>query len=730
MKNSNDKKPSSRRNFLKKGVIVMGGMVAATYLGRNPLRRFAAQTAESMDLPAIISSFQPDFWFEVLADNTILMKSPKVEMGQGIFTGFAMLAAEELDVDLSQIKVEHANTTHNGIIDLFGTGGSNSTLALYKPIREVAATMREMLKAAAAKKWGVKSSEISTQSGQLSAGNNKATYAEIANGTKEWDIPKTPTLRPESAFKYIGKDVQRVDLQAKVNGTAEYAIDIELPDMLYAVLADAPYIHGIIKSVNNSDTIAGMKNIVTVVHHKNVDVPQESWVAVVAKSRYAAEMGAKALEITWEDHKKWQQAEIEAIVTVGNGNAVKLQNEGNAANILKSQANNVYRQEYRMPIAAHAQMEAYGAVADIKSDKATIYIGTQNPGFVRDQIAKDLDFKKDNIEIKTPYLGGGFGRRTPKNMATIAAIFSQKTGKPIKVIPTREQEFKNDLFRPNSHHVLQAIVNENGEIEAISHEEAVSDMFVKSIGGKFGLNFLGADWVSAGHGLGINYNIPNKSATIWNVEVPYPVSIWRGVGMIQNTFAVESFINELAHKTGKDAIEMRIQLCKGDKEINHRYVKVLEALREKSNWKSPKVAGIGRGIAMCNDRQSVAASAVELAIENGKIVVKKITQILDCGKAINPDGIRAQMEGCAMMGISTALYEEVLIKDGKMMVNNFHDYPVAMMSDLPDIQTVILQNAPEPYGVGEPPLAPVAPAIAAAMFDLTGKNFRSLPIRI
>jgi isoquinoline 1-oxidoreductase subunit beta len=730
MKNSNDKKPSSRRNFLKKGAIVMGGMVVATYLGRNPLRRFAAQKGETMDLPAIITSFQPDFWFEVLADNTILMKSPKIEMGQGIFTGYAMMAAEELDVEMAQIKVEHANTTQNGIIDMLGTGGSNSTLALYKPIREVAATMREMLKVAAAKKWGIKTSEITTQNGQLIAGNNKASYAEIASATKEWNIPKTPTLRPETGFKFIGKDVQRVDLQAKVKGSAEYAIDIDLPDMLYAVMADAPYFEGKIKSVNNSEAVSKMNNIVKVVDFKNEKSPAESWLAVVAKSRYAAEQGAKAVEITWEDHKKWQQEEIEAIVTVGNGNAVKVQNNGNAGNILKSNTSNVFRQEYRMPIAAHAQMETYGAVADVKGDKATIYIGTQNPGFVRDQVAKDLDFKKDNIEIKTPYLGGGFGRRTPKNMATIAAIVSKETGKPIKIIPTREQEFKNDQFRPNSHHVLQASLNANGEIEAISHEQAIPDMVIKSIAGKIGLDFMGADWISAGHGIGINYNIPNKSATIWNVEVPYPVSIWRGVGMIQNTFAVESFINELAHKTGKDPIEMRIQLCKGEAEINHRYVKVLESLREKSNWNTPKMAGIGRGIAMCNDRQSVAATAVELAIENGKIVIKKVTQILDCGKAINPDGIRAQMEGCAMMGISTALYEEVLIKDGKMMVNNFHDYPIAMMSDLPDIQTVILQNAPEPYGVGEPPLAPVAPAIAAAMFDLTGKNFRSLPIRI
>jgi isoquinoline 1-oxidoreductase subunit beta len=514
-----------------------------------------------------------------------------------------------------------------------------------------------------------------------------------------------------------------------VMGTAEYAIDIALPEMLYAVLNDAPYIDGKIKSVDYQ-AASKSPNVLHVVHQNDERKPENSFVAVVAKTRFAAESAAKLVEITWEVPKKWQQSDIESIVTVGNGKEVNVQKVGNANDLIKAKPNNVYRQEYRMPIAAHAQMEPYGAVAHVIGDKATIYIGSQNPGFVRDQIAKDLDLKKDNIEIKTPYLGGGFGRRTPKNMATIAAIVSKETGKPIKVIPTREQEFKNDQFRPNSHHVLQAVLNEKGEIEAISHEQAVPDMVLTAIAGPTAFKLLGADWISAGHGIGINYNIPNKSATMWDVKVPYPVSIWRGVGMIHNTFAVESFINELAIKTKKDPIEMRIEMCRGKEEVNERYIKVLEALREKSNWKNPKTAGIGRGMALCNDRQSIAASMVELAIENGKIIVKKVTQVLDCGKAINPDGIRAQMEGCAMMGISASLLEEVLIKDGKMMVNNFNDYPLAMLSDTPDIQTVILQNAPEPYGVGEPPLAPMAPAIAAALFDLTGKNFRNMPFRV
>ncbi len=721
MTTENNKKSFSRRKFLQRGAIVMGGSIVASYLGCSPMRRFAAQTAESLDAPAAINTFKPDFWFEILKDNTILMKSPKIEMGQGIFTGFAMIAAEELDVTPSQIKVEHASTK-TGSIDSLGTGGSNSTLSLYQPIREVAATMREMLKEAAAKKWGAKTSDIATENGILSFGIYKATYAEIANSTTDWKVPKTPALRTPNTFKYVGTEVKRVDLEAKVMGTAEYTMDITLPDMLYALTLDSPYFEGKIKTIDISaaEKIDGVIKI----------VQENDLVAVVAKNRFAAEKGLNAIDVTWDIPKNWQQSDIETLVTVGNGKEVNVQKKGNAKTILERSPSQVYRQEYRMPIAAHAQMETYGAVAHVENDKATIIIGSQNPDFVRNQVAKDLGLKKDNIEIKTPYLGGGFGRRTPKNKATQAARLSQIMGKPIKLIPTREQEFYNDMFRPNTHHVLQAFISENGTIEAISHDQATPDEVVKTLAGNMALNFVGADWIAAGHGAGFIYNFPNKTASVWDAKVPYPVSIWRGVGMIPNTFAIESFMNELAHKTKKDPIEMRIELCKGSEEINERYVKILETARKKSDWDSAKPEGVGRGMAMGDDRKGIAVCVAEVAIVDGNIVVKKITQLLDCGKVINPNGVRAQMEGCAMMGISATLFEEVLVKDGKMDVSNYHEYTLPKLIDTPDIQTFIVENAPEPYGVGEPPLAPVAPAIAAAVFDLTGKNLRSLPLKL
>jgi isoquinoline 1-oxidoreductase subunit beta len=714
------KKTFSRRKFLQRGAIVMGGTVVASYMSCSPLRRFAAQKAESMDLPADLSSLKPDFWFQVLADNTILLKVPKSEMGQGIFTGFAMMAAEELEISLAQIKVESASTS-SGITDSFGTGGSSSTISLYKPIREVAATMREMLKMAAAKQWGVKTETITAQHGTLTSGNHTAKYADIATATKAWEVPKTPDLKPASAFKYIGKEQKRADVASKVMANAKFTIDMELPEMLHALTLESPYFEGKIKSIDTSKA-ATSANVVKVVHDGEL-------VAVVAKTRYAAEVAIKKIAVTWDVPQSWQQTDIEAMVTVGKTKAVNIQKEGKADDIINDNDKSVLKQEYRTPIATHAPMEVFGAIADVKSDKITIIIGTQMPVYIRDQVAKDLGVDKDKVDVQVPYLGGGFGRKTARNYASKAAILSKMIGKPVKLMPTREQEFQNSLYRPNTHHVLRAKMADNGTVEAIIHDQATPDMMIKSIAGSTALKLLGADWVSAGHGASILYNIKNRTTNIWNIEVPYPAGIWRTVGVYPNTFAIESFIDEVAIQTKKDPLVLRLELLKGGDEISERMAKTLMILQEKSGWNNPKTDGVGRGIAICSDRKTIAAAAIEVVVIDNKIKVKKVTNVLDVGFAINPEGIRAQVESCVMMGIGAGLYEEIQIKDGQINATNYHQYPMATLSDTPDIQIVILENASDPYGVGEPPIAPIAPAIANAIFDLTGKRLRNLPLQ-
>lgn len=700
---------------------MLGGVVVATYLSRGVIRRNLAQLAENLDAPALIANNEPLLWFEILADNTVLIKSPKIEMGQGIFTGFAMLAAEELDVALAQIKVVHANTA-NGPVDMISTGGSSSTSSLYHSLREMAAYVREMLKATAAKKWGVDIKEINTKDGVLSAGTNTITYAELAKETKEWETPSKPKLRPVSEFKFVGKELKRIDLKPKVFGETIYALDHTLPEMQYAVLVQSPYIGANMKQVQTAETLK-QTGVIRVIQEENL-------VAVVAKNRYAAEKGLEKLQIEWNIPKKWQQQDIEKLTQVGVGAEVNIQKVGSAKSIIEKSEEKIFSQQYRTSLGAHAHMEPNGAIADFQKDSVKIIMATQAPDMLRKAVASALGLSDKNIEIQITYAGGAFGRRMDSKLAVNAARISKITGKPVYLFNTREQEFMSGIYRPQTHHVLAAKIAKNGEIEAVTHEQATPDQIFAQIPANLGPTVLGADFISAGHGASILYTIENRAATMWHNKLPLEVGIWRGVGMFANTFAIESFFNELAHETGKDPIAMRIALLDGTDKINLRSVEVLKQLAEKSGWNKPKVDGVGRGVAICNDRKSISAVMAEVTVVDKKISVKKITQVIDAGLAINPDGIRMQVEGATMMGITAALYEQITIKDGQIENTNFNYYPMVTLADTPEIEVVILEGEETPLGVGEPPLSPVAPAIAAAVFDLTGQRLRELPLQM
>ncbi len=719
---ANDKKAFSRRKFLIRGAIVLGGTVVGIYLGKRPIRRFLAQQIEAIEPPALLSHFRPDFWFEIQADNTVLMKSPKIEMGQGIFTGFAILAAEELEVRPDQIKVVHADTA-TGPMDKVATGGSNSTPSMYVPIREVAATMREMLKLAAAGLWGIPLSDVTAQNGELLAGDRRITYAEIAAAATEWKIPKTPPLKPAAQFRYVGGAFKRNDLEAKVFGDPIYGIDAEMPGMLYAVIMQSPYYGGTLKSANTA-AAESMPGVVRVIVEKD-------WLAVVAQSRYAAESALLMVEAEWDIARKYSQGDIIRMVTVGNGKGVNVQQVGDPQTAFKQPGGRIFKQEYRTPMAAHAQIEPNGTVVHVEKDKATVIMGTQAPAFVRAQLASALGMKAKHINLIPAFPGGGFGRRMKTHNAMQAALISRTVGKPIHAFYTREQEFLYSPCRPNTHHVLQAKIGKGGEVEALHYDLATPDMGIVDNVGPAGIYLAGADLISAGHGAPVVYNVKNRSTDVWHCPYPLDTGIWRSVGMFSNAFAVESFINELARETGRDPFDLRMELLQGTDKLNGRYLSVLEALRKKSNWDAPKKEGIGRGMAFADDRKSVVAVVAEVGLTSqNRILVKKVSMVFDPGLCIYPDGIRMQAEGCIMMGISAALHEELVLKDGQLSNTNFHAYPVAMLADTPEMEITLLQGDEVPYGVGEPPLAPVAPAVAAAVYDLTGKPCRSLPIRL
>jgi isoquinoline 1-oxidoreductase subunit beta len=727
--NNKPKKTFSRRKFFTRAGVGLMGSAALLYFGRSPIRRGISGVAADLDLPSGILNFDTDMWFEINPDNTITLKSPKVEMGQGIFTGFAMLAAEELDIELDKIKVVHA-TTLNGADDFAGTGGSSSTTSLYKNIREVAATLRETLKLNAAKLWNVDPSVIATKNGVLSANGQQMTYAELAQKTTNWKSAKTPTLRPESQFKYVGTDQKRLDLHDKVFGKPIYGIDVDLPNMVYGAVLYCPYIGGKLKKADVAAAKAS-PNVLQVVEHKD-------WIGVVAKSRYAAEKAVAVINAQWDYPKNYTTKNVVETITVGNGTKVNVQKVGNTEGSFQEIINTDFSNQqtitpkgthfvsnYRTPLGIHATMEPSVSVADVSGDKATVYSSFQMANKLQTDVAKALDLSTKKVEIKPTFLGGGFGRRAQKHNAVEAVLMSKAVGKPVHLLSTREQEFQNGYMRPNTHHILKGL-NNGGKVEIITHDLATADMYLLSVS-TLANQALGADFISAGHGSRIPYAIPNLQATMWQSELPFKTGIWRSVGMYANTFAVECFMDELA--AGRDALQFRIDHC-DDSDLLKRRKALLTELTEKSNWKAPKAADIGRGVAVGEDRKSISAAVAEVKIEGGFIRVVKVTQIIDAGKIVNPEGVRQQVEGATMMAMSAALYEDVHIEDSQIVETNFHNYRVARLSDAPQIEVILREGSPKPYGVGEAPMSPIAPAIANAVFNLTGKRLRSLPLQL
>lgn len=707
--NSNSKKGFSRRKFLARTGTGLVGTLALLYFGRSLIRREISGFVAEMEFPTDIDNFDTNMWFEVNDDNTITLKSPKVEMGQGIFTGFAMLAAEELDITLENIKVVHASSL-NGIIS--NTGVSNSTSSLYVIIREIAATLRETLKLAASKLWGVNITTIATKDGVITSGTKSITYAELAKQTTEWIAAELPTLRPASAFKYVGKEQKRFDLLDKVLAKPIYGIDVDLPEMVYGAVLYSPYFNGKIKSidVSKAQKSAGVLSV----------VEEKEWVGIVANSRYAAETALSSVKVTWDYIPNYSTNDTEKAVSVGNGTEVNIQKKGDINKIIGEEI----VAEFRTPIGFHAGMEPSIVVADYKKDKLTLYASVQNLTFMQSSVSEALGIDTDKIDIIPTYLGGGFGRRAFKHNAVEAAKLSKAVGKPVQLLYTRKQEFQNGYVRPNTQHILKGKLSKNGQILSMQHDLATGPMAFMAMPAAEPL--LGADFIVAGHGSRITYDVPNINTTIWQNSLPFETSMWRGVGMFANTFAIETFTDILAHKANIDPLKFRLNHC-GDTAQLKRREKLLELLAEKSGWFNPKPTDIGRGIAVCDDHKTISAAVVEVKIEEGYIKVKRVVQAIDPGKVINPEGIRQQVEGATMMAISASLYEKGTIEDSQFVETNFHSYKVVKLSDTPEIEVLIHEGTDKPYGVGESPISPIAPAIANAVFNLTGIRVLSLP---
>ncbi|TAI48802.1 xanthine dehydrogenase family protein molybdopterin-binding subunit [Flagellimonas allohymeniacidonis] len=715
--NKKGKKVSRRKFLVRGGLGTLGVLAVGTYLFRNPIRRNILAYANSMDMAYMGSGMEPMIWFEVTSDNQIILHSPKVEMGQGTFTGLAQMAADELDVSMNQIQIVHAQTD-TGNIDTFSTGGSTSVAGLWQPLRELAATMREMIKVEGAKKLGVSVNEISSENAQLTAAGNSITYADAVKDVTEWEVPNTPPLRDLKEYKFIGKPIARIDLEAKVFGDPIFGLDAEMPDMLYGAVVRPDKIGATFVS---SDTSAAesMPGVVQIIQ-------EEDFVGVVARSYSEAENAKQAIKVDWSVERDWSSEEIQAILQVGEGNASLIQKEGSDID----DSSEVIEMEFSSPIGAHAQIEPNGVLAYVNGDKATIHISTQVVNLTRKEVAKRLGFDEVQVNIVPTYLGGGFGRRLHTPHAVQAAVMSRIVGKPVKYCFSRKEEFQHDMFRPPTHHVLKANLDESGMIKAIRHDFSSGDVAIDSpLLPGFVHSILGAD-VGAIRGGFCQYSaIPNIRTVSWHVELPFATSWWRSLGLLANTFAWESFMDELAVKSGKDPVSFRLAHIQDD-EAGTRLKAVIQAAAVKANYTDEIVDGRAMGFAASTDAGTPCAQVAEVSLKNGKIKVHKVTCAMDPGVAVNPDQVKAQCEGSIIMGISASLFEKMEIRNSELSPTIYGPYQMALMKHAPkEIDVVLLQGIDKPGPVGEPPLGPIGAAIANAVYRLTGERLTAMPLQ-
>ena len=716
----------TRRGFLIGAGLLGGGLALGATLGVTVgLPALHLAIANGLDGAGPPASFttDPQLWFELTPEGRVRVAVPKVEMGQGVHTALAQIAADELELRWDQIEVVQSGSL-GPVIDEAGggTSASNSVASLFIPLRETAATLRELLRAEAAARLGVAPAALSVAAGAFFVTTDPSRsvgYGALAEGAAAREAPsEPPPLKPASAWTIIGTSVPRVDLPAKIRGAAIYGYDARAEGMLYGAIARPPTLGATLRSAAPGSA-ASMPGVVAV-------VAEPDFAGAVAESRSAAYAAVGAMELEWAEQAPIQQDQIEALVQAAPGRGVVIQREGDVGAALRDAT--IISAEYRTPMAAHAHLEPQAALVDVRPDRVIAHVSTQSAMLAAQSIASVLGREPQTVEVHPTYLGGGFGRRIGGDVAVEAARLSAAAGRPVHVGWTRSEEFRNGYVRPPTHHVLRATLGPGGRITAIEHSQASSNVLLSIFPRLLKIAF-GADF-GAWRGARISYAVPNITTTAELAQLPIATGAWRGLGLMANLFAVESFIDELAHAAGVDPLEFRV-INAGDDLRGQRIRAVLASVAERSGWGSAAPQGRARGVACSIDANTAAAHVAEVSLKpEGGIRVHKIWAAVDPGLPINPDGVAAQTEGNITMGLSSVLFERLTVRDGRVAAGNFDAYPLLTMRDAPEIDVAVLRSGDVPYGVGEPPMGPIAAAVANAVFALTGKRLRELPLSV
>jgi isoquinoline 1-oxidoreductase beta subunit len=713
---------SSRRQFLKAAGSVSTLALTIGFAWVGPGRRAAAAGGN----PAL---FAPNAFLRIDTNGRVTVIAKHVEMGQGAYTGIATVLAEELDADWTQVRVESAPADvkryANSAFGMQGTGGSSAMANSWPQLREAGAKGRAMLLLAASHEWHVPVAELTTNKGVVShtASGRQATYGALVAKAAALPVPDHVVLKDPKDFKLIGRPVlARVDVPAKVDGTAQFTLDVALPGMLVALLKRPPLFGATVKSFD-ATAAAAVPGVVKVVQIA-------SGVAVVATGFWAAKQGRDALVVEWDDthaEKRSSSAIMDEYRRLAEQPALSARKDGDAVSAIKNAAQTISG-SCEFPYLAHAPMEPLDAVVKLSATHCEIWAGDQFQTIDQANAAKTAGLAPENVTINTLFAGGSFGRRANVwSDYIVEAVAIAKAcgadGTPIKLQWTREDDLQGGLYRPMYFHKLEAGLNEKQELVGWRHVIVGQSIMA---GGPFAVMIKnGIDPTSVEGAATMAYGIPNIDVELSTTQNPVPVLWWRVVGSSHTTFAVETFLDEVAHAAGKDPFEFRRTLL----EHEPRMKAVLELAADKAGWtRGPLPKGRGRGIAVAEAFKTLVAQVAEVTVDDtGHVTVDRVVCAVDCGVPINPNVIAAQMEGGIGFALGAVLYGAVTLKDGRVEQYNFNNYRVLRMNEMPKVEVHIMPSTAAPTGVGEPGVAPLGPAVANAIFAATGVPVRRLP---
>ena len=706
----------SRRSFIKTASLIGSGFA----IGFNFL-----QAKRELN-----SEFSPNMYINVLSDDTVVLSVSKAEMGQGIWTSLPMLIAEEMEVDWGKVKVQQISKDN-----FIGTGGSMSISGYgWEKMREAGAVAKQVLVESAALKWKVSPVECVAKNSVVyhQKTRRSTSFGSLVDKASKVKIPKSVRLKKPSEFNLLGKDMLRTDSKIKVDGTALFSMDKNLSGMLYAMVERPKYFGAKYKN-SNLEQIKNQNGIIDVFR-----IP--SGVAIVGEKYWSVVKARKLLKVNWEKKSNPVYADSKIyrshLDKLSNGKSSKVRKDGSPSKIFKN-AKDIVKAQYYLPFQTHAAMEPCNCVVNVSDGACEIWTGTQNPDNAITRASKVTGFPEKNIKLNLTFLGGGFGRKSFNDWIEDCVRISKHLKKPIKLINSREDDTKYGFARPSSKHNMSAVVSSKS-IKAWKHIVVSPDPLTGNAANQYGASIPILKWATsigivknkirnylvtdgAAH---IPYDFENVSVKASPFETDIPLGFWRAVFHSQNAFANECFIDELAHKSDIDPIQLRLSHLKN----NIRSIKVIQKVADESNWGSSLPKDHFQGFAYHYSFGTHVAQVAELSIVDNQIKVHKVFCSVDCGQTVNPMTIRAQIQGSIIFGMGATLNSEMTVKNGRVNESNFDDYPVVRFDESPQIKVFILKNNEKPGGVGEPGLPPIAPAIANAVFAASGKRIRKLPI--